>query len=102
MRSSTLPIRGTRVVTPMLTRVAHRALVRSQTLSHLEPCRLRESSIGDLLLKHCLTLLLMLLLAGPTFGQQEQPPELASLVAAAKRAQAADDYAAAAESYKPA
>jgi tetratricopeptide (TPR) repeat protein len=63
---------------------------------------LEVSSIGDLYLKHCLTLFLLLLLAKPMFGQQEQPPELASLLAAAQRAQAASNYAAAAESYKQA
>jgi tetratricopeptide (TPR) repeat protein len=71
-------------------------------LSHLEPFRLRGSFIGDLFLKHCLTLFLLLLLVKPMFGQQEQPPELASLLAAAQRAQAANNYATAAESYKQA
>ena len=71
-------------------------------LSRREPFRLRGSSIGDLFLKHCLTLFLLLLLVTPMFGQQEQPPELASLLAAAQQAQAASNYASAAESYKQA
>lgn len=48
------------------------------------------------------SLLLLLLLAIPAFGQQDQPPELASLLAAAQQAQAGNNYAAAVADYQQA
>jgi tetratricopeptide (TPR) repeat protein len=49
-----------------------------------------------------LILLVLLLLAGRSFGQQDQSSELASLLAAAQQAQTANDFAAAAADYKQA
>jgi tetratricopeptide (TPR) repeat protein len=53
-------------------------------------------------LKYCLTLFLILLLAGRSFGQQDQSPDLAALLEAAQQAQTANNYAAAAADYKQA
>jgi tetratricopeptide (TPR) repeat protein len=79
-------------------------LDRSLTLFPGERFKYQASFIGDLPVKICLTLLLLLLLAMPArgFGQQEQTDEFASLLAMAQQAQAARDYAAAADAYKKA
>jgi cytochrome c-type biogenesis protein CcmH/NrfG len=73
-------------------------------LSQAEPFNLPESSIGDLGLKNCFELLLMVLLVTPLFGfgPKDQNATLESLLATAQQAQAGSDYAAAAHAYKQA
>lgn len=61
-----------------------------------------RSFIGDLFLKRFLTLCLLILLAGRSFGQQDQSSDLASLLAAAQQAQAANNYTAAIADYQQA
>ena len=55
-----------------------------------------------MLLKQRLTLLLLFLLAGRSFGQQEQSGDVATLLAAAQQAQSSNNYAAAASDYEQA
>lgn len=74
----------------------------SPALSQRRSCSLSGPSTGGCLPKLYITLILLALLPGFSFGQQGSNSDLATLLSAAQKAQAANDFASAASDYQQA